>query len=134
MRKCRVCGVEKALEEFYKAGRKGSNSEVRHTECKECSKARVKRTQCPIRQRSNNLRRNYGITLEDYDNMLEEQGGTCMTCSSTPESQRYGNLYVDHDHNTGQVRGLLCHHCNTALGLVDDNIDILLNLVKYLSR
>ena len=133
MRKCRTCGVEKELEEFYKSGRKGKPEE-RHTECKECTKVRVKNNHCPTRARSNELRRKYGITLEDYNRMLEDQGGTCMTCPSTPESQRHGRLHVDHNHDTGEVRGLLCHNCNTALGLLNEDISTLSALITYLTQ
>ena len=134
MRKCRTCGVEKELEEFYKSGRKGRPPEERHTECKECAKSRVKRNHCPIRARSNELRRNYGITLEDYDRMLQDQGGACMVCLTTAESQRYGRLHIDHDHETGEVRGLLCHHCNTALGLLNEDVSRMAAMIAYITK
>ena len=133
MRKCRTCGVEKELEEFYKSGRK-DRPEERHNECKECTKIRVKVNYCPIRTRSNDLRRNYGITIEDYDRMLEDQGGTCMLCPATPESQRHGRLHVDHSHETGEVRGLLCHNCNTALGLLNEDVGRMAAMIAYITK
>ena len=61
-----------------------------------------------------NLRAKYGLTLEDYDNMLEQQKGVCAICGGINPSGR--RLAVDHDHKTGEIRGLLCQHCNTHLG------------------
>lgn len=58
----------------------------------------------------------YGITREDYDLMLEGQGGTCAICGSPPKANR---LHVDHDHATGRVRGLLCTKCNTSLHYIE---------------
>lgn len=85
-------------------------------------------------QRESFLRRKYGIGLVDYDQMLEAQKGLCAICLS-PDS-RNGNrgMVVDHDHATGQVRGLLCGTCNTALGKFRDNPAILRSAISYLDR
>ena len=133
MRKCRKCGVEKDLEEFYKSGRKG-RPEERHTECKECAKARVKANHCPTRARADDLRRHYGITLEDYDSMYETQNGQCAICGTTEPGGRWNRFAVDHDHETGVVRGLLCNNCNTALGLFQDSFSILHLAANYLDK
>jgi hypothetical protein len=84
-----------------------------------------------MRSRGSHLRERYGITLEEYDEMSEAQGGVCAACGKTNGSKL---LAVDHDHKTSEVRGLLCNNCNTALGRVDDNIDTLMALVRYLER
>ena len=131
MRKCRTCGVEKELEEFYKSGRKGKPEE-RHTECKECAKARVKANHCPIRARGNDLKRNYGITLDDYDKMYKQQNGCCAICQRTEPGGKWGHFAVDHNHETGAVRALLCNNCNTMLGLSQDSSNILRRAAKYL--
>jgi len=133
LRKCRTCGVEKELEEFYKSGRKG-RPEERHTECKECTKARVRTNHCPLRSRSNSLIRNYGITLEDYDNMYEQQDGCCAICGTTEPGGRWNHFAVDHNHETGVVRELLCQSCNTALGLFQDSSHILRLAANYLDK
>jgi len=133
LRQCRTCGVEKELEEFYKSGRKGKPEE-RHTECKECTKVRVKANHCPTRARSNDLRRLYGITLEEYDRMYEQQGGRCAICPSTEPGGRWNHFAVDHDHETGAVRELLCNNCNTALGLMQDSPHLLRNAANYLDK
>lgn len=62
--------------------------------------------------RSKKLTRLFGLTAEDYDTMLENQGGVCAICQSPPKNNR---LAVDHDHNTGEIRGLLCTRCNVTL-------------------
>ena len=66
----------------------------------------------------------YGITIEDFDKLLEKQNGLCAICQSPPSDCNRGNhtLHVDHDHTTGEVRGLLCFRCNRAIGLFGENI------------
>lgn len=78
--------------------------------------------------RAHSLKHEYGLSLEQYDAILESQGGVCMICSGTTK----GRLMVDHCHETGAVRGLLCSGCNTALGLFGDNEAGLLRAVGYL--
>jgi len=64
------------------------------------------------------LRRKFGITLEEYKQRLETQNGVCIICGENRGNQRLG---VDHDHNTGEVCGLLCRKCNIGLGFFADN-------------
>ena len=73
------------------------------------------------RDRTYNLRSKYGIKLEDYERMFEEQGGVCAICGSPPTAHKKnrGHLHVDHDHASGEVRGLLCHRCNLGMVAVD---------------
>lgn len=73
------------------------------------------------------------MTLEQYDKLLASQHNTCATClSDDPGSGR--NWRIDHCHKTKKVRGLLCHKCNVALGLVNDNTVTLERMIKYLRR
>lgn len=81
--------------------------------------------------RNQSYKKRYGISLEDYNKMLVEQNGVCAICFQEPKVRR---LAVDHNHNTGQVRGLLCHHCNTSLGSFNDDKSLLLSAVKYLDK
>lgn len=76
----------------------------------------------------------YKLTLEQYDSLLEAQDGACAMCdTSDPLGQ--GNFHVDHCHETGAIRGLLCHACNTGLGLLGDSIqEARRRLDKYESR
>jgi hypothetical protein len=66
------------------------------------------------------LRRKYRMSIEDYDRMLAAQGGVCAICKG-PSKRKNGLFDVDHDHKTGKVRGLLCHGCNTGIGLLGDD-------------
>ena len=86
------------------------------------------------RVKFNKIKRVYGITKEQYEHMLEQQSGCCAICSVSAESQRDKTLVVDHCHSSGKIRGLLCHTCNTAIGLFKDNIDSLQRAILYLQR
>lgn len=74
----------------------------------------------------------FGLTVEDYDRLLDEQDGRCAVCFAPPKPNRA--LAVDHDHQTQQVRGLLCTRCNVALGLLDDDLDRIALLMEYVLR
>jgi len=82
-------------------------------------------------RRARSLRFHYGMTVEQYDALLEEQEGVCAICRSECKSGRH--LAVDHDHETRENRGLLCANCNTAVGLMEDNPDLLIAAAKYLN-
>ena len=79
--------------------------------------------------RERQLKRLYGLTLLQYNQMLEKQYGRCKICGKTEERK---SLHVDHDHETGRVRGLLCDDCNKALGFFHDDLALLYNAVDYL--
>jgi len=83
------------------------------------------------------LKAEYGITLDEYNDMLQQQDYTCAVCNE-PETIRQGDkvkrLSVDHDHETGKIRSLLCHRCNTALGLILEDKDRLLSLIQYIDE
>ncbi len=76
--------------------------------------------ECRLRyQRSKQLQRLYGITIEQYEQMAQDQGGKCLICRETPVRVKNSPLYVDHCHKTGRVRGLLCNPCNSFVGYVE---------------
>lgn len=75
--------------------------------------------------------RKYGITVSDYHDMAAEQKGLCKLCGSPPCGRR---LYIDHDHELGFVRGLLCRKCNAGLGFFNDSVQRLIAAVKYLTH
>ena len=80
------------------------------------------------------LTRKYGMTQDEYEMMYESQNGLCAICENKcVNKQHKGNLCVDHCHETKKVRGLLCHKCNTMLGLANDNPEILEKARNYLS-
>jgi len=98
--------------------------------CKEC---KVKDPEfiarLPTLNKSSTLLRLYGITIDDYASLVESQESKCAICNETPKT-----LYVDHNHETGKVRGLLCMKCNAGLGLFKDKQSNLQNAVAYLQK
>lgn len=74
----------------------------------------------------------YGIDVPDYERILEEQGGGCYVCGKKPDPKRA--LDIDHDHETGKVRGLLCSNHNRAIGLMGDDALLLIKALEYLVR
>ena len=134
---CRVCKKDKNLLEDYYLSRKDPTKKSSYSyECKDCT---VKRTVEYNREhstsvRSQYLKRNYGLTFEEFEAMLSNQDNCCAICKSTKPLGRHKRFNVDHHNKTGNVRGLLCSNCNTALGLVDDNIHTLKSMIEYLEN
>ncbi len=81
------------------------------------------------RSRASNLKFFYGLSLEDYDRMVEGQNGQCAICGEVTDK-----LHIDHDHSTNKVRGLLCVLCNTALGKFKESKEILMQAIEYVER
>jgi hypothetical protein len=79
-------------------------------------------------------KRTYGIGIVDYEAMLEEQGNCCDICGINAEHVSHQQLHVDHDHDSGAVRALLCGSCNRAIGLMNDSSKFLQNAANYLKR
>jgi len=80
------------------------------------------------------LVRKYGITAKDADDILHKQGDVCALCLCIPNKNLRVPWHVDHDHKTGKVRGILCHHCNTGLGNLRDDTDVLRRAIRYLEN
>ena len=130
-RRCMKCDVIKPGDDFYKH----ANGSIRH-ECKPCmnAKARARHklaSKKPGFSRDKYLKR-YGITHADYERILKAQGGVCAICEST-ETKKWDHFSVDHNHETGEVRGLLCATCNTGLGQFQDAPDLLIKAANYLT-
>lgn len=87
------------------------------------------KTPQPILERRRHLRRSYGLTMDQYRDMVVGQAARCLICLRVA-----GSLDVDHDHATGKVRGLLCQACNRMLGQARDDVSVLQAAVRYLSR
>lgn len=83
-------------------------------------------------QRHTRLKRKYGLTPDQYNQMLVSQNYQCKICGITAEQERYGTFHVDHDHQTGKVRGLLCHNCNMGLGHYQDDPQLCRVAAAYL--
>ena len=137
---CKVCGV-KAVVAFYKKHPEKRNAINKTYRTKHKAKVNAHsakhRKKNPVYHkeylRNWHLKTTYGITAEDYNNMFIEQGGRCAICG-VHQSKLKKILHVDHCHETGVVRGLLCDGCNIAIGRMKDNVDILRNAIEYLGR
>jgi len=153
-KKCKKCGITKGRAEFTIMQ---SGPRVGHFAgyCKPCSSARTSGTykqnhaRDPNRYRQiewpSKLKRLYGITVADYNRLLEAQNGGCALCGTKnplPGNRSYVKngkqtqrtvFDVDHNHTTGKVRGLLCTRCNRLVGLANDSADTARCLVEYLS-
>jgi hypothetical protein len=158
VKECKVCGLTKPRSDFYsnKGGRDGLRPE-----CKACNLARRKakyaenprpyiertrrwQSENPERvreymarfnasgrrkesNRKSHLKRKYGLTLDEFEELLATQGG-CAICGN-PNADN-----VDHDHETGRVRGILCFNCNVAVGQMGDSEDRFAAAIGYLAR
>ena len=128
---CRLCDTEKTIENFYLHA--GSKTGYRE-ECKTCRteyerKRYKKDSRAVISRRMKYL---YGITLAEYDLLLEQQNGHCMICETTEPGGGKGRFAIDHNHSTGEIRGLLCCTCNRGLGFFRDDPHYLRQAAKYL--
>lgn len=85
---------------------------------------------CQGTQSWRQMKHRYGLTLENYKKMLEDQGGVCKICKQPCKSRSH--LSVDHCHESGHIRGLLCDRCNTSIGKFDENPGLLREAAKYL--
>lgn len=81
-----------------------------------------------------NLRRRYGITLDQRDMMILAQDWKCLICSSYLGDIEDKQVHVDHNHSSGNVRGVLCHHCNTGLGSFKDEVNTMEKAKKYIQQ
>ena len=98
-----------------------------YSRCPSCSKEHRRKWRTPDKTRKYNLKSYYNITPEQFDILSASQGDTCALC------ERYTDvLHIDHDHLTGEIRGLLCLRCNTALGVLGDSVEALERVIKYL--
>jgi hypothetical protein len=135
LRHCTKCATTKSISDFYTiTDRRVTPPRIRFSaRCKPChieiaNAARERRSGAERerhlrKQRSRALQRIYGITLDEYDTLLERQSGRCAICGTTEpgRGQHPRSFSVDHNHRTGRVRGLLCHLCNTGIGALDDD-------------
>jgi hypothetical protein len=107
------------------------------TYCYECKKIRTQ--QYKIKHPGRHLeyykishrRKTYHLEPHEYDKLIQDSNNLCMICKSPPGQK---SLHIDHDHKTGKVRGLLCHGCNTAIGHMKDDVNILTKAIEYLKR
>ena len=123
---CPDCGQVLPLDQF---GRNAAAASGRASYCKPCHNARGRRSkELAGGERTYHLRRRYGITAAEFDGMFEAQGGLCAICRTAPAA------HVDHDHDTGEVRELLCFNCNGGLGQFKDDPEVLRAAARYVER
>jgi hypothetical protein len=127
---CSICGQRKPLAAFHKSPVCLYGVE---SYCKACKaeKRRTYNTLYPQRVRDSDLKGMYGITVEEYQQMLAQQDGLCAICGVGSEDGAEP-LVVDHNHTTGSVRGLLCALCNALVGYAREDIAILARAAAYL--
>ena len=134
MKTCCYCKIEKPLSEFpVRSSRKSGYQPY----CKECHNKQKSLNRNPEMQRNWDIKKAYGITSEDYDKILESQNGCCAVCGKHADELKHKRkkfLCIDHCHDTGNVRGLLCDSCNRGLGLLGDNPDNMLAAYDYLIK
>ncbi|WP_184331858.1 endonuclease VII domain-containing protein [Rhizobium phaseoli] len=100
-------------------------------EFRENAKA-ASRKRDPLAKRDGRLRTQFGIGSEEYDTLLAKQGGGCAICGERNADSRGHRLHVDHCHDTGAVRGILCSSCNIGLGKFKDSVSRLDRAIEYL--
>lgn len=136
MKKCSGCLETKSYDHFYPVhSRPGQYMAF----CKPCNKARSDewKKKNPERFKKQNrnwmLKRSFGITTEERDAMLENQGGVCAICKGAPDKQHY-TFSVDHYDPTGDIRGILCGNCNCGIGQFKDKPELLRAAILYLQE
>ena len=131
---CNLCNEEKSLSEFYQFYNKWSGKNYNSSRCKQCHLEYKKNNPNTSKnKKSEKLKLRYGITYEYWESMRKKENFSCMICGIT-EDEIGKKLDVDHCHNTGKVRGVLCNPCNTTLGHAKDNIAILEAAIDYLKN
>lgn len=118
-KQCETCGVD--------ISHKYASAKWCGTECRN-------RSITPEQRRAWALSQNYGITPEDYDQMVKSQGGLCAICACDDPGTPHGFWHVDHCHGSGKVRSLLCQRCNMGLGAFYDIVEHLDRAAEYIER
>lgn len=127
---CPTCGEEKPIENFYPQKR----------QCRICIRDHQRRFRAarPDYHHGRNLKQRYGISVDEYETLIANQNNACPICEvEIPDTIGYKGKrpsVVDHNHETGEVRGILCSMCNLVLGHARENTDILYRAIVYLSE
>lgn len=122
----------KATDQAWRDSDKGklATKEYQQTEAYKESRRKYNKTDKGKETiRRTKYKQRYGITVDQYDQIFKNQNGACAICKKVSDKR----LVVDHDHVTLEIRGLLCGNCNTALGLLGDDIEALQAAIDYLS-
>ena len=133
--KCKKCSITQPLSEFYKTtDRKCGHKTI----CKTCIKASPasEKQKAYMREYSKDyhLKRSYGLSREEHNQLLIKQNHKCAICGIDEKEAFRSKLYVDHCHESGKIRELLCHNCNASLGLLKESILTLTKAIAYLDK
>lgn len=137
MKRCGYCKTAKPLSEFH---RNRANRDGYAGRCKPCRMdtqdyyGRDGQAGKVNYDRAHHLFATYGLSVREYEALLAAQGGRCAICRTDEPTPTRGRAAwrVDHDHSTGQVRGLLCNNCNSGLGMLGDSPERLSSALAYL--
>ncbi len=139
MKVCSHCRQAKTLDEYYVTKKKLKSGKIKNTPryiCKACDRkakrARDKRT--PNERANKHLLDKYGITLEEKREMIKNQNCKCDICPQSLSVDDLSKSHVDHCHETGIVRGILCSNCNRGIGHLQHDTQILRSAIRYLER
>jgi hypothetical protein len=116
-----MCKKIKPVSDFY---RNRTKPDGKQAHCKKCDE---------IGRENRRLKSRYNITLDDYNELFEIQNGECAVCGKH-QSELKRRLYVDHCHKTGIIRGLLCHRCNSSIGLLFEDLEIIKGIFEYVKK
>lgn len=121
-RKCSKCNEIKSVSDFWR----NNTTTGMYSACSYCELLRTRGNQIKNRTKDKEAAKRYNITLNEYDKLIKENCN-CQICGIELQ-----NPHIDHDHITGKVRGVLCKKCNTGIGMLQDNVNILKNAISYL--
>lgn len=136
-KKCSQCKKLKPLSDYYKDSRKSDGLDTRCKDCVKKSQSRSRRNKTKEEKKLLNRKKHvatYGLTIESYQKLEDAQNNKCKICGAEGGDCRMSRLRIDHCHETGEVRGLICHKCNVGLGQFRDDLDLLKEAVKYLEE
>lgn len=132
LRKCKDCGLEAFTEEDLSLFR--TDNTMKYNRANLCKVCNYKR---PYNRNEENrlnhyYKKTYGMSLQNVKDTINQQNNKCKICGKEEGASRMEKFVVDHCHTKGNVRGIICGKCNTALGLVNDDTTILQNMISYL--
>lgn len=134
-KRCTKCKKVKSVSDFYKHKQHKDGSDSCCKKCRIIAASKYEKKNSDKHKnwcRISHLKINYGLTIKDWEQMFEQQHGCCAICEKH-QSELKKPLCVDHNHETKQIRGLLCYRCNPAIGALgaDYGTDLLQKAIEY---